>query len=105
MDLRSSDGVLNALIGHRIEWLTSENLALPSVAAVSVWSQVGYVALFFLAGLNAVPDQLYEAARIDGASRPGCSGTSRCRCCAHDVLRAGHRGDLELPGVRHGVTP
>jgi len=36
-----SDGVLNALIGHRIEWLTSENLALPSVAAVSVWSQVG----------------------------------------------------------------
>ncbi|WP_217651694.1 carbohydrate ABC transporter permease [Mangrovactinospora gilvigrisea] len=63
-----TDGVLNAIIGHRITWLSSENLALPSVAAVSVWSQVGYVSLFFLAGLSAVPGHLYEAARIDGAS-------------------------------------
>jgi multiple sugar transport system permease protein len=63
-----SDGALNALIGHRIEWLTSTTLALPSVAAVAVWSQVGYVTLFFLAGLRSIPSQLYEAARIDGAS-------------------------------------
>ncbi|REF36071.1 carbohydrate ABC transporter permease [Thermasporomyces composti] len=63
-----SEGALNALIGHRIEWLTSTTLALPSVAAVAVWSQVGYVALFFLAGLRSIPQQLYEAARIDGAS-------------------------------------
>ena len=63
-----SDGVLNELIGHRIEWLSSPVLALPSVAAVSIWSQVGYVALFFLAGLNSVPGQIYEAAAIDGAS-------------------------------------
>jgi multiple sugar transport system permease protein len=62
-----SDGVLNALIGTRVEWLSSTTLALPSVAAVSVWSQVGYVALFFLAGLNAIPDHIYEAARLDGA--------------------------------------
>jgi multiple sugar transport system permease protein len=62
-----SDGALNALIGHRVEWLSSPTLALPAVAAVTVWSQVGYVTLFFLAGLNAVPNQIYEAARIDGA--------------------------------------
>ena len=63
-----SDGALNALLGHRVEWLSDPNLALPSVAAVSIWSQVGYVALFFLAGLNAIPGELYEAGRIDGAT-------------------------------------
>jgi multiple sugar transport system permease protein len=64
-----SDGALNALIGHRVEWLSSPTLALPAVAAVAVWSQVGYVTLFFLAGLNAIPEQLYEAATIDGAGQ------------------------------------
>lgn len=63
-----SDGALNALIGHRVEWLSSPTLALPAVASVTVWSQVGYVALFFLAGLNAIPTQIYEAATIDGAA-------------------------------------
>ncbi|MET9020763.1 sugar ABC transporter permease [Actinopolymorpha sp. NPDC004070] len=62
-----SDGALNALTGHRVEWLSSPVLALPAVASVTVWSQVGYVTLFFLAGLNAIPEQIYEAARIDGA--------------------------------------
>ncbi len=63
-----SDGALNALIGHRIEWLSSPTLALPSVAAVSIWMHVGYVALFYLAGLAGIPEQYHEAARIDGAS-------------------------------------
>ncbi len=63
-----SDGAINALIGHRVEWLTSPVLALPAVAAVTVWTNVGYVSLFFLAGLSSIPDQYYEAARIDGAS-------------------------------------
>lgn len=60
-------GVLNTLLGHRVEWLSDPALALPSVAAVSVWSHVGYVALFFLAGLSAIPDTVVEAARLDGA--------------------------------------
>jgi multiple sugar transport system permease protein len=63
-----SDGALNALIGHRVEWLTSPTLALPAVAAVTIWSNVGYVALFFLAGLAGIPQQYHEAARIDGAN-------------------------------------
>ncbi|BCY12640.1 carbohydrate ABC transporter permease [Actinoplanes sp. L3-i22] len=62
-----SDGAINGLLGHRIEWLTSPTLALPSVAAVTVWTNVGYVALFFLAGLAGIPPQYAEAARIDGA--------------------------------------
>ncbi|SCL21573.1 carbohydrate ABC transporter membrane protein 1, CUT1 family [Micromonospora pallida] len=63
-----SDGAVNALLGHRVEWLTSPTLALPSVAAVTVWTQVGYVTLFFLAGLAGIPEQYHEAARIDGAN-------------------------------------
>jgi multiple sugar transport system permease protein len=63
-----TDGALNALLGFRVEWLSNPDLALPAVAAVTIWSQVGYVTLFFLAGLTAIPDMFLEAARIDGAS-------------------------------------
>lgn len=66
--LSPTDGALNALLGIRVEWLADPALALPSVAAVTAWTQVGYVALFFLAGLRAIPDTIVEAARLDGAS-------------------------------------
>ena len=62
-----TDGLLNAIIGHRVEWLADPHLVLGSIIFVSVWSQVGYVSLFFAAGLGAIPGQLIEAARIDGA--------------------------------------
>ncbi|MFC7619293.1 carbohydrate ABC transporter permease [Microlunatus sp. GCM10028923] len=60
-------GALNALIGTRIEWLSDPDLALPSVAAVAIWSNVGYVTLIFLAGLTAIPEPVIDAARLDGA--------------------------------------
>lgn len=63
-----SDGALNALTGVYVEWLSSPVLALPAVAAVSIWSQVGYVTLFFMAGLAAIPATLIDAARVDGAT-------------------------------------
>jgi multiple sugar transport system permease protein len=63
-----TDGALNALLGFRVEWLSNPDLALPAVAAVTIWSQVGYVTLFFMAGLTAIPEMFLEAARIDGAS-------------------------------------
>lgn len=66
--LSPTDGALNALLGIRVEWLADPALALPSVAAVTAWTQVGYVALFFLAGLRAIPDTIVEAAQLDGAS-------------------------------------
>ena len=65
--LAPTDGALNALIGQRIEWLSDPSLALPAVAAVVIWTNVGYVTLFFMAGLQNIPDQVLEAARIDGA--------------------------------------
>jgi multiple sugar transport system permease protein len=65
--LAPTDGALNALLGRRVEWLADPVLALPSVAAVTVWTQVGYVALFFSAGLRAIPHTVHEAAMLDGA--------------------------------------
>jgi multiple sugar transport system permease protein len=64
-------GALNAIIGTRVEWLTSFTLALPAVSFVSVWTQVGYVALFYLAGLSGVPKDITDAARVDGAGELG----------------------------------
>lgn len=66
--LAPSNGAVSTVLGHRIEWLTDPGLALPVVSAVVVWTNVGYVALFFVAGILAIPDQVHSAARMDGAS-------------------------------------
>ncbi|WP_206061683.1 carbohydrate ABC transporter permease [Nonomuraea basaltis] len=66
------DGALNsalALIGVTgPDWLSDPAWALPAVALVSVWQYTGYNMLFFLAGLQGVPQELYDAASTDGAS-------------------------------------
>ncbi|MBV8929186.1 MAG: sugar ABC transporter permease [Mycobacteriaceae bacterium] len=66
--LAPTDGAVNTLLGRRVEWLTDPGLALPVVSAVTVWTNVGYVALFFLAGILAIPTDLHDAARTDGAT-------------------------------------
>lgn len=62
------DGALNNLLGLDVEWLSDPAWAMPAVAGVTIWSQVGYTTLFFLAGLAAIPDTLLEAAQLDGAT-------------------------------------
>ncbi|WOO92095.1 MULTISPECIES: carbohydrate ABC transporter permease [Helcobacillus] len=62
-----SYGALNAILGRRVEWLTDPSLALPSVAFVAIWQAVGYIALFYQAGLQKIPSSIYEAAELDGA--------------------------------------
>jgi raffinose/stachyose/melibiose transport system permease protein len=49
-------------------WLTDPNLALFSVALVDVWKGVGLATLIYIAGIVAIPQEYYEAARVDGAS-------------------------------------
>jgi multiple sugar transport system permease protein len=65
--LAPTDGAVSTALGHRIEWLTDPQLALPVVSAVTIWTNVGYVTLFFLAGILAIPRELHDAARTDGA--------------------------------------
>ena len=50
-------------------WLLGENTALGSVIIYSVWQSIGYGMIIFLAGLQGIPQQYYEAAQIDGASK------------------------------------
>lgn len=50
-----------------VPWLTSPNLALFSVMAVTIWKGLGYYMVIYLAGLQAIPAELYEAAAIDGS--------------------------------------
>ena len=66
-------GLVNwALAGIGIEpvdWLGDPDWAMPTIILFAVWKNFGYNMIIFLAGLQAIPEDLYEAARIDGASR------------------------------------
>jgi multiple sugar transport system permease protein len=53
---------------HPIDWLGDPHWAMPAIILFAVWKNFGYNMIIFLAGLQAIPVELYEAARIDGAS-------------------------------------
>ncbi|MEJ5230135.1 MAG: sugar ABC transporter permease [Pseudothermotoga sp.] len=71
----SATGPLNLLlnsIGIRIpmqSWLSSAKTAFGSIMVMDIWSAVGYYTVLFVAGLQSIPIQLYEAAKIDGATK------------------------------------
>jgi len=66
-----SEGIFNYMLSlfgaEPVKWLTSKYFVMPSLAIVTVWQGLGYYMLFYLAGLQAVPEDLYEAAELDGA--------------------------------------
>jgi ABC-type sugar transport system permease subunit len=66
-------GVLNYLLSlvhvSKVGWLTDPAWALPAVAATTVWKDLGFNVVVLLAALQGVPEELIEAARIDGAGR------------------------------------
>ncbi len=69
--LYAENGLFNqvlALLGFKtgIPWLTSPDWAIFSVMAVTVWKGLGYYMVIYLAGLQSIPAELYEAAAIDG---------------------------------------
>ena len=66
--LAPTDGAVSTLLGRRFDWLSDPSFALPLVSAVVVWTNVGYVALTYLAGLLAIPHDIHAAARTDGAT-------------------------------------
>ena len=62
------DVYLRRIVGGGINWLGSPRLALPAVMILTIWKNAGYYMLFYLAGLQTIPADLYEAGRIEGAS-------------------------------------
>ncbi len=70
--LSSQFGVVNyglSFLGIRpVNWLGDENLVIPALSLTTIWWGFGFPMLIFIAGLQGIPDHLYEAARIDGAN-------------------------------------
>ena len=56
------------LIDEPLLWLSDQNLAMPAVVLMSVWSGVGFSMVVYLAGLQSIPYELYESAKLDGAN-------------------------------------
>lgn len=57
------------------QWLLDPALAMPSVIVMSIWLQVGFNMIVYLGGLQSIPAELYESARLDGASSPRMFGS------------------------------
>jgi sn-glycerol 3-phosphate transport system permease protein len=70
--LNPSVGLLNYFLVEagqpRIDWLNDLDWALPAVSATTVWLNLGLAFIVILAGLQAIPEELYESARVEGAS-------------------------------------
>ena len=66
-------GLLNHALGTLgvapIDWLGDPALAMPALIALAVWKNFGFNMVIFVAGLQGIPERLYEAARLDGATR------------------------------------
>lgn len=66
-----SIGLLNVILRSfglgSVPWLLDRNTVLPAVIVVNIWKQSGYFMLFYLAGLQGIPRDIYEAAELDGA--------------------------------------
>ena len=64
-------GLLNQMLGtfgiEPIDWLGDPRFAMPAIILLAVWKNFGYNMIIFVAGLQGIPEELYEAARIDGA--------------------------------------
>jgi len=65
-------GMINFALGHLgigpIDWLGDPHWAMPAIILFAVWKGFGYNMVILLAGLQSIPRELYEAARVDGAS-------------------------------------
>ena len=67
----SSGGIVNNVLGPlapRPSWLINQHWAMPSIAIYVTWKGLGFFILLYLAALQSVPKELYEAAKVDGAS-------------------------------------
>lgn len=70
--LFQTDGAINALLSNfgidKVSWLSDSIWAMPVLIILSIWKQIGFNLVVFLAGLQAIPTNRYEAAELDGAN-------------------------------------
>lgn len=61
-------GLINHVFKSSVSWISDPRIAIYSIAVIGIWSILGYNMVLFLAGLQEIPHDFYEAAEIDGAS-------------------------------------
>ena len=61
-------GLINTATGLNISWLDDSRFALPSLAAMGIWTAIGYNVLILVSAMKNIPEDLYEAAKVDGAT-------------------------------------
>jgi multiple sugar transport system permease protein len=66
--LDANFGIVNNLLGTNTAWFGDAGFAMPGVALVTIWWTVGFNMLLFIAGLQNIPVEYYEAAALDGAN-------------------------------------
>ncbi|MCR4689806.1 MAG: sugar ABC transporter permease [Lachnospiraceae bacterium] len=64
----SQFGLLNHILPFKLNWVSDPKIAIFSIALIGIWSVIGYNMVLFLAGLQDVPRDYYEAAQLDGAT-------------------------------------
>ena len=62
------NGMLTAIGLGRVPWLVDPHVAMPAIAVMATWKNVGIYIVLFLAGLQTIPTEVYDAASVDGAS-------------------------------------
>ena len=87
-----------------IDWLGDPRWAMPAIILLAVWKNFGYAMIIFVAGLQSIPESLYEAARIDGAGSLAALPADHAAAARADVpLRRRHDDDRLLPALRRAV--
>ena len=83
-------GILNHMLSFigigPVNWFGSTEGAIVSILIIDTWGNLPFVALILLGGLQALPTEPYEAARVDGAGPSPSCATSRCRCSSPFIV-------------------
>ncbi|WP_274651134.1 carbohydrate ABC transporter permease [Paenibacillus humicola] len=71
--LRQNDGLFNLILDRlgmpEVNWLSDPQMAMISIVMMTLWADIGYNIVIFMAGLDSIPQMFYEAAELDGAGR------------------------------------
>ena len=106
--LNPDQGLINLLLAQvgidGPSWLADPMLAMPSIIAMAAWRNLGFAMIVFLAGLQTIPAQLYEAAAIDGAGRWQAFRSVTLPAAAADDPLPGRDHDDRLPAAVRGAV-
>lgn len=72
--------ILESLGMHGVDWLANPKVAIWTLLLLISWKYIGFAVILMLAGMQSIPEELYEAAKVDGAGFWRSRRASHCRC-------------------------